>query len=181
MVGRFYGEVRYNYDADNTAGVYGGHTVSFGHRLPQSLSGQLGVLLGAYQGVSTQLYYQLSTPGLEINSQQQYSVSWQMDNPPFYYTWSDVQWKIGRHLRAGLSVQVYRTKGDGYTDGGLLIGYKLPRISLGLYHFNFYQPGQGYALFALQYELSFSRSCRSGPDQRAHPAPLPNSFTKPAW
>lgn len=178
VVGRFYGEVRYNYDAPHTLGLYGGRAFTFGHsKWSHNLSAQLGVLGGGYRGISTQLYYQLSTDKMEISSQQQYSVSGQSGQPPFYYTWSDVQWKAGKHLRAGLSVQVSRQTCESSIDGGLLVGCQLPRLTLGIYLFRIHQPDQRYAYLAAQYSISLARP------SRRQPAPLPTSvpplFPKP--
>lgn len=171
-IGNFYGEIRYNYDADHTLGLYGGRTVSVGTRLVQSFTTQLGFLFGDFQGASFQVYYQLATRCFELNSQQQYSVSWQRGNSPFYYTWSDAQWKAGRHLRVGASVQVSRSNTDSYTDGGLLIGYKMPHLYVSLYHFNAYRPSQSYAVLAIQYDLPFGRSGK----RRTELTPTPHPF-----
>ena len=178
VVGRFYGEVRYNYDADHTMGLYGGRVFTFGgQRWSHNLSTQLGILCGDYKGISTQLYYQLSTARIEISSQQQYSVSGQSDRQPFYYTWSDMQWKAGRYLRAGVSVQMYQQGRENTTDGGLMVGYQLPRLTLGLYLFDLYQPGRDYAYLALQYSVSLTHQRR--PARLAIPAPIPPLFPNP--
>lgn len=179
-VGRFYGEVRYNYDADRTLGLYGGRVFTFGgQRWSHNLSAQLGVLWGDFRGISTQLYYQLSTARIEISSQQQYSVSGQADRQPFYYTWSDMQWKAGRYLRAGVSVQMYQQGRENTTDGGLLVGYQLPRLALGLYLFDLYQPGRDYAYLTVQYAISLARPSRRRPTRPPAPAPIPPLFSKP--
>jgi hypothetical protein len=152
--GNFYGEIRYNYDYNNTLAIYGGRSFKFGKEGNHIVTPQLGLLFGEFSGASFQLYYQINHERFEVNYQNQYSFNQDLYSKRFYYNWSDVQLKIKKYWRLGASIQIYDGYGQNYTDGGLLVGYKTPSYFLVLFDFNIHRLSNHYFFLGFQYVIT---------------------------
>ncbi len=149
---RFFYELRFNYDADNSAGMYYGYLFSKESKITQTVIPSVGIVFGQYKGVSTQLNYQVVSGKLQVDFQNQYTWSIKrMEN--FYFNWSSAQYKIFRGLFSGISSQINRSKSATSWDLGYLIGYEMKKWSFFLFHFKLYAPTTQYFYFGTQFKM----------------------------
>lgn len=150
--GRYYTEVRYNYDFRNTVAFYLGKSFSNNRQVRQSLIPQVGVLIGDFNGGAIQFYYRVESKRIELNFQNQYSVNAQSSSNRFYYNWSSIELKLTQHISVGGSTQLYYSsynQDDNYNDNGVFVGVRKSRFYFFLFDFNAYNSGKHYLLTGL--------------------------------
>lgn len=150
--GLFYGEIRYNYDRNGTFGVYGGISKVTGNRTIQIFTPQLGILLGDYQALSIQFYYNLVHPRIEFNLTNNYAKVFN-NRPDYYFNWSDIQFPIRKIWRAGASTQIFIDKNLQTYDFGPMIGYRDKGWYIMVTAFNPWSSKTNYWFFAIQKTL----------------------------
>ncbi len=150
---QFY-ELRYNYDGDNTLGVYGGYSFFKGKGAAKHvITPQIGVLIGEKEGISFQLYYQLKRKKIGLDFQQQYSVVTNSGKSNFYFNWLSMQYNLIGKWLVGLSAQSSLGNAGNAFDAGYLIGYQRRRIGFVLFHFKAYDAAHQYFYFGTQNTL----------------------------
>lgn len=157
--GKFYGEVRYNYEQLNTLGIYGGKSfVVSKPKMEHVFTPQLGLMLGDYTGGSFQFYYLGYHKNFDISFLNQYSVP-VSGQSQFYFNWSGIDFTVYKKFRLGVSGQYYSDVQESYKtlDGGISAAYKNDKTTLQLYWFNFYDLDNQYISLFLQQRLAFKK------------------------
>ena len=146
---KVYLELRYNYDADKTLGLYSGRQFMREEKVKHTLTPQIGVLLGDKNGTSLQLYYRLEYKGFNLNFQNQYTIFKEKYENGFYYNWTSAEATIFKQLSGGISTQLYLSTIDNYSDNGLFLVLKNKTKTLGIYtfYFNPYSQVKQYLFF----------------------------------
>jgi hypothetical protein len=152
MLDEFYGEVRFNYDFENTLGVYAGKTFKPLKNKNHSVIPQVGVLVGEVKGASLQLYYLYETASVSVNFQNQYSqpFSGNEENAAYYYNWSSAGINVTKKFSVGLSAQLYCSNMVRYVDSGLYVSFRHKNFQAFLFDFNFYHPEQHFLIVGVQ-------------------------------
>lgn len=157
--GKLYGEVRYNYEQQNTLGIYGGRSfVITKPNMEHVFTPQLGVMLGDYTGGSLQFYYLGYHKNFDISFLNQYSVP-MSGQSQFYYNWSGIDFTVYKKIRLGVSGQYYSDTQNSYKtlDGGISVAFKNDSRTIQLYWFNIYDLNNQFFSLFLQQKISFKK------------------------
>ncbi len=148
-----YGEIRFNYDANNTAGLFMGMIWTWKKRkFERTLIPQVGLLIGEFTGISLQMAYKLSSKRVDFDFQNFYDIS--INNKEnFNFNWSSVQYKLSKHFSGGLSSQTTLSRSISKIDGGYFIGFQRKNWALFIFNFNFYKPAEQYFYFGFQIKV----------------------------
>lgn len=152
--GKYYTELRYNYDYDNTFGAYIGKTYYIDKDSTESLIPQVGWLWKGINAGSTQLYYTLEKKKLSIEFENQYSFT-SRKNKNIYYNWLTAGYKVNPVFSAGVSEQLYIGPGKNYNDNGVFICFHKAGYVISLYDFNAYNLHRHYVAIELINESIF--------------------------
>jgi hypothetical protein len=132
-----YSEMRYNYEALNTASLYVGKIFSTKGVVESSFTPTAGIVGGRYTGASVALNTQLNYRNIFFNSQAQYTVSADRTADNFYFNWSDLYYKMLPWLMTGISMQQTGLINNALkTQTGVMMGVTKGRWSIPLYLFN---------------------------------------------
>ena len=130
-------EGRYNYEALNTASIWGGWNFSGGGEiLPWELTPMIGGVFGDLSGVAPGFKASLGFWRLELYTEGEYFVDVNNSDNNFFYSWSELTFSFKR-IKFGLVAQrthLYNTDRD--IQRGLLLGVDLKRIYLTGYVLN---------------------------------------------
>ena len=105
----WYGECRYNYEADETFSVYAGRTYKNSKMIDYSLSPLVGIVGGKFNGYSFGLNSNIEYKKYSLSSQCQYTISARDRYQNFAYSWTDAGYKVSPFLSVGLSMQQTKT------------------------------------------------------------------------
>ena len=131
----YYAEIRYNYDYDNTLGVYAGKIFYLDKDSTQSLIPQVGWLSGDIQAGSAQAYYILDSRKLFVEFDNQFSYRFN-HKKNIYYNWLAAGYHLSNWFGAGVATQWYVGPGGNYGDNGLYVAFTKDDYVLSLYDFN---------------------------------------------
>lgn len=154
VIGNFYGELRLNYDRNNTWGFYTGRIFSREGRALHIVTPQVGVILGDYMGIAPQLYYNVVHPYFEFNLTNHYAFTWN-DRPDFYFNWTDLQIPMFKKFRIGPTVQIFHDANLTTVDPGILIGIRTPGWYAMIATFNPHDATKHFLFFVIQKNISF--------------------------
>lgn len=103
--GNWYVEGRYNYEEQKTMSVYAGKVFEKKGAFSYSASPVIGVVLGRFNGGSAGVNTGFDYRRLSFSSQFQYTFSVQDQTENFFYSWSDISWRLSDNIYSGISVQ----------------------------------------------------------------------------
>ncbi len=153
----WYGECRYNYEADETVSVYAGRTFKNTKAFAYSFSPMIGIAGGKFDGYSLALNSNFEYKKYSLSSQCQYVISTKDRNLNFAYIWTDACYKVFPHISIGISVQQTKTFCSNMTEGGIMIQASFRKWTVPLYFFN--PPGkERYFMLGINYEWQQKQS-----------------------
>lgn len=107
----WYGEARYNYESDQTVSLYAGRTFS-GERTEGawktttwSLTPMAGIVAGKFRGGSLGANATLDVNRISLSSVLQYTVSSRNSDESFFFSWSELGYRLTDHFYAGAVLQ----------------------------------------------------------------------------
>jgi hypothetical protein len=134
---KWYGEARYNYDELKTFSIYAGRTFSNKGEFYYSATPVIGGLMGAMNGGSLGVNFDLGYKKLFFTSQSQYSFSMEERRNQFFFNWSELAYQALPWFYAGVGMQqtnVYQATGK--FEPGLLVGFSVKNWNFPLYVFS---------------------------------------------
>lgn len=155
ITGKYYAEIRYNYDYDHTLGIYAGKIYYLNEDSTQSLIPQLGWLTGDIHAGSLQAYYVLDSKKLFLEFDNQFSYRFN-NKKNIYYNWLSASYHISSLFSAGIATQWYVGPGGNYGDNGLFIAFTKDDCVISLYDFDAYDMRRHYIAIELWKDISFS-------------------------
>lgn len=105
-------DARYGFDQKKTAGLYVGKQI--GNRTFSAIPAG-GVLFGAYNGISPQIYLIANTGRFSLFTQSQYVKGLGSSND-YQYHWVDTLVSANKHIAAGVDWQVYHEWAAHYAE-----------------------------------------------------------------
>ena len=141
----WYGEARYNYDAEQSFSIYAGRTFTRQDTLAYSLTPMAGIVAGKFKGGSAGMNMVLDYRRLSFSSVFEYCFSGK--NNSFFFNWSELGYQLTKHLYAGLALQqtcMYNT--TTVWEPGLQLGLSFGKWVFPVYAFN---PGNSKKYFVL--------------------------------
>ena len=130
-------EMRYNYEAKNTASVFGGLNFNMGNRLKLILTPMTGLVFGKTNGIALGIEADLGYKIFELSSQTEYLVDFAGKENDYLYTWSEFGITISDRCSAGIAVQrtrLYKTNLD--LQRGMYARYTFRKCTASVYYFN---------------------------------------------
>lgn len=152
----WYGQVRYNYDEDQTVSVFAGKTFGAERQWTWMLRPQLGLLAGRFTGVGATVEAAIDRGLFSLSTRPQYSVSFRQE-APFFYNWTEASLQPFSFLYAGAALQHTYTRGEQpLLEPGLLLGFTFKNFDVPLY---FFSPGErtGYTVIGFCWVLEKSK------------------------
>ena len=135
--GRIHLEARYNYEALETASIWGGYRFNGGDKLAWEITPMLGGVFGKTSGIAPGYEGSLNWWKLQLYSEGEYLASTGDSSDSFFYNWSELTIAPVDWLRVGLVTQ--RT--DAYNNGreiqrGFMGVVTLKKVDISAYVFN---------------------------------------------
>jgi len=132
-----YTEMRYNYEALNSASVYIGKNFSNKGSINYTVKPMLGIVFGKYNGESLALNLDLEHKNLFASMQTQYTISNDSGKDNFFFTWAEVGYQPVKWFFTGISTQLTRMyKERLLPEYGILIGFNIKKITIPVYAFS---------------------------------------------
>lgn len=100
-------DLRHNFDANNTAGIFIGRQFG-GEKL--YVIPEMGYLAGDFSGVSPEFYLGANKGRLMYFSQWQWAASLRSEDNSWAYQWNDVLVRVNKHLSIGADTQTFWEK-----------------------------------------------------------------------
>jgi hypothetical protein len=135
----WYTEVRYNYEEENSLGIYAGKSFSRTIDLWEySVTPIMGGILGQFNGGSVGLNTTVDYKDFFFSSQTQFTFSSNDSHPDFFYGWFDVGYAPLQWLSFGCSLQhsMYGQPNSNFTEAGLMVGFTVGKWTFPVYSFN---------------------------------------------
>ncbi|MFM9943700.1 MAG: hypothetical protein ACKVQB_00560 [Bacteroidia bacterium] len=156
----FYGEMRYNYEDDQTFSVYAGMTFykNFSKTSETEFSPYLGGMFGKFEGTSPGFEIWHKTPHWDIFFQNQLPFKNRFKEG-FYSNWSQLLYDTQRNFEFGASFQATQPLdkkiNKEYYDFGLELACQIPKANLEFtfYGFNFWN-NRSFFLAGIEYTVS---------------------------
>jgi hypothetical protein len=133
----WYGELRYNYEMQQTFSAYIGkayvHEGVFSYSIIPIFGGLLGLMRGGSGGLKLDADYK----GFYFSSQSQYSFSVQREEENFYFSWSEAGYQPLTWLYGGVAMQpiYYPRLKQGSWSPGVVLGLTYKHWTIPLYVF----------------------------------------------
>ncbi|MCW3093959.1 MAG: hypothetical protein JWP81_5028 [Ferruginibacter sp.] len=147
----WYVEGRYNYDAAQTASVYGGKTFEHEATFSYELTPLLGIIRGKLNGGAIGENATVTYKKFMFSIQSQYMFSTQNTALNSMYSWSDLSYDFFKGLSAGVSMQrtnLYHTKGT--SEKGIFLKAEFGKWEFPVYVFN-PEGSERYVVMGLNY------------------------------
>lgn len=140
----WYGELRYNYEADKTFSLYGGRSISGGNKLRYEFATMLGFSTGTFTGLSLATSAEAEWKNLYFSSQSQYSLdtrrsdslSGKLRTGNFFFSWTELGYSLGDHVSAGLALQYTLQREASVFSPGFAVSAHAGRFHFPLYLFD---------------------------------------------
>jgi hypothetical protein len=130
-------ETRYNYEARNTASVWGGWNWSTGEEVEFAITPMLGAVFGDVDGVAPGCKLSLGWKRFDYYLESEVVFDAHHDEDNFIYAWSELGWKPVDWMRVGLVGQRTRVVEDGLdVQRGFLAQAIVGRWTFGVDWFN---------------------------------------------
>lgn len=138
-----YGQLRYNYDDDQTAALYVGKTFGGERKLSWTLRPQLGILAGKFSGAGATLEADLEFGSFTFAARPQYCTSFNSAAGSCYYNWTEISFQPISCFYGGAAMQHTAVVGQRpLYEPGLLLGITIGKLDLPVY---FFSPGKASA------------------------------------
>ena len=133
----FYTELRYNYEALETASFYAGKIFNKEDTWSYSVTPMLGLVFGKLNAASVAVNLEVSYKKTFISMQSQYTVSSHSGRDNFFFNWMELGYEPFKWFYAGISTQLTKMQQAGVeAEFGLLVGFKVKKFTVPLYVFN---------------------------------------------
>jgi hypothetical protein len=130
-------EARYNYEALDTASLWGGYNFSTGADLVFEVTPMVGGVFGDLTGIAPGFNLSLSYKNFVLSSQSEYFIDTADSENNYAYTWSELTYSPWAWLRAGLVTQRTRAyKSELDIQRGFLVGVTYRKVDFTTYVFN---------------------------------------------
>jgi len=146
-------EMRYNYEALDTASAWLGYNFNGGDKLEWTFSPMLGGVFGKLSGVAPGYQGSLRWRRLELYSEGEYVIDSADSSASFFYNWSELTLSALDWMGIGLVAQhthVYRT--DREVQRGLLVRFSYRRADLTT---NVFNPDDGHPTLVIALHVSW--------------------------
>jgi len=143
---KWYGEARYNYEAEETFALSAGRTFLKEGDWTYSFTPAVGITMGKWQGASVGMNGYLSHRSVSLSTSVQYGVS-PGRSVGNLFSWSELNWQLSSHFYTGCTIQELSSAGTApQWEPGLQIGFCFKGWWVPLYIFH---PASGERYFAL--------------------------------
>ena len=146
-------EARYNYEALDTASLWGGANFSVGEKWVFDSTVMLGGVFGDVEGFAPGFRLSLTRSWFELTSEAEYYIDNHDHEENFFYTWSEIAGYPLEWFRLGLSIQrtrAYETDLD--LQRGPFVGFSWKSFDAAAYVFN---PGSDDVTYTLGLSYEF--------------------------
>ncbi|MEO7960671.1 MAG: hypothetical protein ABIR19_03935 [Ginsengibacter sp.] len=144
----WFGEMRYNYEANETMSLNAGKMFSNDNALFDfSITPFAGIVLGKLNGGSVGSNLNLEYHDMYFSSEGQYTFSFSDQKENFIYNWSELGYQLNKLVYTGLALQAthpYELK--NYWEPGILLGFTYKNWTFPLYAFSPANDGRNYVL-----------------------------------
>jgi hypothetical protein len=150
--GRLHLEARYNYEALDTASVWGGANFSVGEQWAFDSTVMLGAVFGDFDGVAPGFRLSLTRSWFELTSEGEYYFDAHDHEENYLYSWTEIVGYPTEWLRAGVALQRTRAyASDVDVERGVVVGFTYKKFDAAAY---VYDPaGDPLYVLGLSYEF----------------------------
>lgn len=152
----WYAEMRYSYEEAETISIYAGKTFGGDNALHYHITPMAGFSTGRFTGVSFATNAEVNWKKIYFSSQSQYSRSFKIEIPDFFFSWAELGYNISAHFFGGLAMQYTRQKGFIDFEPGFVAGVNIKNISFPFYVFSPFGR-DGYFVLGLNYEYNLKK------------------------
>jgi hypothetical protein len=150
--GRLHLEARYNYEALDTASVWGGANFSTGEKWLFDSTVMLGAVFGDFDGVAPGFRLSLTRSWFELTSEGEYYFDFHDHEENYLYSWTEIGGYPTEWFRAGVALQRTRAyASDVEVERGVFVGFTYKSFDAAAY---VYDPaGDPFYVLGLSYEF----------------------------
>jgi len=158
--GKLYGELRYNYEAEQTVTVLGGRSFKKEGDLSLRITPLAGFSAGTFTGITVAVHTEMEWKNFYFSSQTQQSIGTKKISDGFFFSWSELGYTVREHFFAGAAMQYTSRKGEKDLEPGIVAGLNFKSFSFPCYLFKPFQPGT-HIVLGINYEWSSRKRARS--------------------
>ena len=158
--GKFYGELRYNYEAEQTVTVLGGRSFKKEGNLSFRITPQAGFSAGLFTGFTGAVRLDTEWKNFYFSSQTQQSLGTKKINDSFFFSWSELGYTVRKNFFAGAALQYTGRKEKKEFESGIVAGLNFKNFSFPCYLFKPFQQ-DSHIVLGINYEWSSGKRARS--------------------
>ena len=133
----WYLEGRDNYEKAGAYSVYAGHTFPVQKKMSYSLTPMAGIVGGSFLGGSLALNVEMEMRGISFSSNLQYTVSAIRADESFFYSWSELGYRLTGNIYMGIALQQTGLCKEGNDwEPGVQLCYTWQKWRFPFYFFN---------------------------------------------
>lgn len=153
----WYGEARYNYDAEQTLSFNAGRTFAREGTLSYSFTPMAGVLVGKTRAVSSGINMTMDRKDICFSSELQYVFSAADGGGNFLYSWSELGYQATGYLYTGIALQQLSPCGGRIKwEPGIQVSISCKKWRFPVYFFNPSRAGR-YFVLGISYDWEFAK------------------------
>ena len=153
----WYGEARYNYDAEQTFSLNAGRTFAREGTLGYSFTPMAGILAGKTRAISTGVNVAMDRKGICFSSELQYVFSAAGCGGDFLYSWSELGYQATGYLYTGIALQQLSACGANIKwEPGIQVSITCKKWRFPVYLFNPFA-AERYFVMGISYDWEFSK------------------------
>ena len=142
-----YTEMRYNYEALQTASVYAGKSFTEKGKLEYTITPMLGLVFGNFNGGSVALNIEATHKKTFASMQTQYTMSTIASENNFFFNWTELGYQPLKWFYAGASTQqTIQRAGNVQSEYGVLAGFIIRKITIPVYAFSPFSKNQNFII-----------------------------------
>ena len=135
----FHGEIRYNYEAMQTASVFGGYMFETGKELSFKAIPMIGYVFGKTNAIAPGLEMELAYKRFDFYSESEYLFDFSGKQNNYLYTYTELGYSFNKALRAGYTSQRTRLYQSALNlQQGVFINYKIKQFEPGFKTYNLF-------------------------------------------
>ena len=143
----WYGEMRYNYEALQTASVHFGKKFDFKKIPALQIAPVGGIIFGRLNGGSAGAIVEINLHKFCFSSEPQYVFSFRQEEQNYFYSWTELSYEVFSFFYAGLALQQTKSFSlPNVLEPGIMTGFTIKKFDIPIYCFN---PTSAYKNFVL--------------------------------
>ena len=144
---KWYGEVKYNYEASQTVSMNAGKMFSKKNKISYSVTPMAGIVLGKLNGINTGVNIEMDYKKLFFSTEMEYTFSIDKNTGNQFLTWTELGYQLTRKVYSGIALQVIKNaQQKNIWEPGIMAGLVHENWTFPVYMFSPFCNNRNYVL-----------------------------------